>query len=164
VEVFAVIPDYVDLGPNQSGLAPIVLDAGSQYSSFLWNTGSTAQSISVVIAGDYHVQVVDTNNCVSRDTVNVKIWAVGVAEVGAENGILVFPNPAKEYLMIRSSSDMENASLRLVDMVGKEVKSSNISLRPGEDFKVDIRQLAAGNYTLILSSENFREERIISVH
>jgi hypothetical protein len=48
------------------------LDAGSGYTSYLWSTGSTAQTITVRKAGAYHVRVRDGDNCVGySDTVLV---------------------------------------------------------------------------------------------
>lgn len=41
----------------------IILDAGSGYSSYLWNTGESSQAIVVVSSGNYSVSVTDANGC-----------------------------------------------------------------------------------------------------
>lgn len=48
-----------------------LLDAGGGYTLYQWNTGSTAQNISVNSPGTYSVQVVDANGCKSSDTTRV---------------------------------------------------------------------------------------------
>jgi gliding motility-associated-like protein len=49
-----------------------VLNLGSAtYSSYLWNTGSTANNISSVLPGKYFVSVTDTNSCKGSDTIIV---------------------------------------------------------------------------------------------
>jgi len=48
----------------------IVLDAGSGYDSYSWNTGDTVESISVDSAGIYSVEV-SKNSCTSTDSINV---------------------------------------------------------------------------------------------
>ncbi len=57
-----------------------VLDAGAGYTSYLWSTGATSQSITVTSAGLYAVEVIDANNC------------FGIAEFEVEE----FPDPIVE--------------------------------------------------------------------
>ncbi|MCH8903446.1 MAG: gliding motility-associated C-terminal domain-containing protein [Bacteroidetes bacterium] len=45
----------------------------SEGASYLWSTSDTTQLISVSIAGVYSVQVVDTNSCLSSDSISVNI-------------------------------------------------------------------------------------------
>jgi gliding motility-associated-like protein len=42
------------------------------YESYLWNTNSTSEAITVSQAGIYILQVTDQNNCTGKDTINVK--------------------------------------------------------------------------------------------
>jgi PKD repeat protein len=71
----AVMPSdsTVYLGPdlNLCSGASAVLDAGAGYSSYLWNTGATTQTITASTAGTYWVQVGGASQCRPRDSVNV---------------------------------------------------------------------------------------------
>ena len=60
----------VDLGPDTSICEgePITLDAGDDGEDYLWNTGDTAQEISVFREGWYSV-VITRNNCSNADSV-----------------------------------------------------------------------------------------------
>jgi len=59
-------------GPNQfCPGSSIVLSYSASNLSYVWNTGSIAQSITVNVAGTYTVTVTDTNGCTSVDSVSV---------------------------------------------------------------------------------------------
>lgn len=64
--------NFLDLGPDTSlcGNA-IVIDAGTQWASYLWSTGDTSHAITVNQSGSYFVRV--TTNCgdIFQDTINV---------------------------------------------------------------------------------------------
>jgi len=61
-----VIPTPDPALPNGDTLTPgagQTLDAGSGFSSYVWNTGETAQAITPAADGWYKVTVTSTNNC-----------------------------------------------------------------------------------------------------
>jgi gliding motility-associated-like protein len=48
-----------------------ILDAGSSYSTYVWQDGSTAPTLQVDAKGTYWVQVTDNNGCIGADTVSI---------------------------------------------------------------------------------------------
>ena len=65
----------VDLGTDQALCeGNVVLDAGNQIGSYLWNTGETTQTITVSASGNYFVGFTDTNACVATDSVAVRFY------------------------------------------------------------------------------------------
>lgn len=62
-----------NLGPDTSACEgdEVILDAGGGYRSYLWNNGSTRQTLSVTQSGLYWVQVTDENNCATSDSINI---------------------------------------------------------------------------------------------
>ncbi len=62
----------------------VVLDAGPGFSSYLWSTGSEAQSITVTEAGLYYVTVTDTTGCEASDSVNVDVIDKPVIDLGSD--------------------------------------------------------------------------------
>lgn len=65
----------ISLGPDTTiahGFCPYKIKAGSGYTSYLWSTGSNADSIVVNETGDYWVQVTDIFGRTSRDTIHVQ--------------------------------------------------------------------------------------------
>jgi len=53
-----------------------ILDAGSGYASYLWNTGDTTSSIQIYQEGIYAVEVASAHNCKSADAVTI-LWGGG---------------------------------------------------------------------------------------
>jgi gliding motility-associated-like protein len=71
-------PNYILAGDTATCANEImVLDAGYEYSQFLWSTGETTQTIDVTVPGDYWVRASDGCFAV-RDTVNVSFWDLPV--------------------------------------------------------------------------------------
>jgi hypothetical protein len=70
--VFTVNPlPEVNLGADQNMCegSLFVLSAGTGFVSYLWNTGATADHISVNLPGEYWVQVTNENGCINQDTI-----------------------------------------------------------------------------------------------
>jgi gliding motility-associated-like protein len=71
-------PNYILAGDTATCANEVmVLDAGYEYSQFLWSTGETTQTIDVMVPGDYWVRASDGCFAV-RDTVNVSFWDLPV--------------------------------------------------------------------------------------
>ena len=69
--VFYPLP-VVDLGPdiNLCQGEQTVLDAGT-FTTYLWNDGSTTQTLTVTDAGQYSLSVTDNNSCENSDQITV---------------------------------------------------------------------------------------------
>ena len=49
------------------------LDAGAGFTSYLWSTGATTQTITASSAGSYNVVVTDGSGCTDRDTITIAV-------------------------------------------------------------------------------------------
>ena len=89
---------------------PFILDAGS-FKTYLWNTGSTEQTIEIVNSGMYSTTVVDDNNCVSADTVEVEILTVDLSPqiISPVSGCLIKSNQVI-VVKITNSGNMDLTS------------------------------------------------------
>ncbi len=69
--------------------APINLNGNSSNSSvvFIWNATDSLQQISVSNAGNYVLQVIDSNACSSLDTVTVQFNALPIVSLGSDQTI-----------------------------------------------------------------------------
>jgi gliding motility-associated-like protein len=65
--------------PNATGVTSIcqgtstTFDAGAGYNSYLWSTGSGAQTINATLAGTYTVTVTDANGCSGSDNISLTV-------------------------------------------------------------------------------------------
>ena len=64
----------------------VEIDAGS-FNSYRWSTGATSSSITVNMAGDYSVEVTDTNGCRAIDTAIVGVYLDVVFTLGADTAL-----------------------------------------------------------------------------
>jgi len=64
-----------------------LLKSGIKYAMYLWSTGSRNDNITVNKPGQYWLQVVDSNGCVGRDTVNVDYYPNTVAKISGPTSV-----------------------------------------------------------------------------
>ncbi len=79
----------VDLGDDQEICADgstVTFDAGT-HTSYLWNDGSTDQTLETSTAGEYWVKVTNVNGCSDTDTVNLTVNALPVVDLGPDQEI-----------------------------------------------------------------------------
>ena len=61
----------------------------------------------------------------------------------------VYPNPVKDILYVRTSEEA-SAQLKLVSVTGATVYENQLTISPFDPAKVNVKDLPAGNYTVIL--------------
>lgn len=93
--------------------------------------------------GSYSVIVTDSNGCSAEsDTLN---YSTGVAWIDGNEGILVSPNPAVDYLTVESFDRID--VIEITDITGKTVLQQSAA---GENrFRIDVSSLSKGMYFLI---------------
>ena len=99
----------------------------------------------------YRLEIVDKDG--SKQYSGIRNVELGVKN----NGISVFPNPAKDFVTVVCKDAKE---LMIVDYLGKVVYQSNVDSRP---LTVETRQFAKGLYLVkaVFSNGNMRTEKLI---
>ncbi len=59
----------VSLGPDTTDCSPVVLNAGTGFTSYLWNTGASTETITISTAGNYSVTVSNSTGCKGSSSV-----------------------------------------------------------------------------------------------
>jgi len=67
----------IDCHSNPGGASVGILE-GTPPFTYQWNTGQTTPAISVSTPGNYSIQVLDSNNCVSSDTITIDKDSLGI--------------------------------------------------------------------------------------
>lgn len=131
-----------------------VLQADTGYSTYLWSTGDSTQSIVVSDTGIYYVFVpygnggfISSENYVVTDTVN-PCFHVSVNELASKAKLFVYPNPSTGHLMIRlPEQNQTEGILEVYNISGQLILQSAGHESTGE-FSVDLSMLSAGTYFL----------------
>lgn len=91
-EVVSVI-EYMlpnpDLGPDTAYCEgdSVVLDPGSGFSSYSWNTGFTTDTLLIYTPGTFIVEVTNSNGCAGQDTIFVTEYAMPTPFIGNDFSI-----------------------------------------------------------------------------
>jgi len=149
----------IDLGADSttcSNYGTIVLNAGSGFTAYDWNTNATTQTVSAFLTGTYEVTVTDNNGCIGTDEVSLVFDpCLGVEEEAFEAS--VYPNPTTNIVNIALST--AGFSYELRDMNGAILQIENVS---GTSAAVDFSTLAQGVYILkVTQNEKAIIERIV---
>lgn len=122
------------------GIAPL---------SYLWNTGSTNDSLWVDSNGVYVLTVKDASDCLAKDTIVVTQF-LGIGGGLNQNGIKIFPNPAIGKVVIQFQEN-QSGQVRLVDLNGKELIRNEIAI-PAKEVSIDLKAVRPGMYLLFFKS------------
>ncbi len=142
----------VDLGPDTIWTDQpdtIVLDAGAGYDTYLWNDGSTNQTLAVDTFGTFYVTVEDTNGCSASDTVVV---AYAVSNSYAVLGdVRIYPNPTSGIFYIEVPNNSGDVELTISDITGKVVVRNVVRT---SKVSIDLSKYNKGLYFVKLVSGN----------
>jgi len=147
----------VDLGPDQDICIdwPIKLNAGNPGETFVWSTGSSAQTITVGYAATIWVAVTNENGCVGRDTVVITTHTcLGIKEFDEKSTLSLFPNPSDGLVYVLSADQtIENADVEVYDLTGKMLLHKNIEhISPHTPALLDVSSLSTGSYLVKISN------------
>jgi len=81
-----------------------LLSADPGYIDYQWSSNDSGQTILVDSSNIYCVVYTDTNSCKDSACVYVSLNSVGIDNPSNENHLFIFPNPAKEFLTIKTNS------------------------------------------------------------
>jgi hypothetical protein len=150
----------VDLGADitiPGGSPSIELDAGANFSAYLWSTGEKTRKIKAEDSNNYWVEVKDDNGCFASDTINVLF--TNINEIADLSAVLkVFPNPSDGMVAISLESESKEVfELQLYNFYGQLMFSRQVSTVGGSiDQKIDFTGFPQGIYLLRLSDGKYK--------
>ncbi len=115
-------------------------------------SGETASSLSISSsgAGNYQVVSLDTSGCsLFSDVFVVTEIIVGIEDEMKDSGILVYPNPSNQNVLVRLSNS-EPFSVELLNLNGKIIQ---LSIQKQTEHLLDVSQFPAGLYFVRVNSK-----------
>lgn len=141
-----------------------ILSTTSGLASYQWYfngsaiPGATSDTYTASLNGDYMVIVTNAAGC-SATSATEPIVIIGISPAGFANfGLQVYPNPNNGQFTVRLDLERDrNVTLRIFDLVGKQVWSQQGDLPFGEwKQNIDFNHLTKGTYLLDVTSEGQR--------
>ncbi len=149
IAINPVVVDNICFGENE-GSIDLTINGGTAPYQYLWNTGSTSEDLTQLLAGTYTITVLDLNGCILTQNISVGQPATGlstnavVSNVLCNNGntgsinLQVFgPNAPYSYIWSNSETieDISNLSagiynVSVTNSLGCNVNSSFIVTEP----------------------------------
>ncbi|MCC5918843.1 MAG: SBBP repeat-containing protein [Cryomorphaceae bacterium] len=123
-----------------------------QYNGATTNT-LTISNITIFNINQSFRCVINTMNCLDTTntaTLNVDTSSVAVAVFGADKSIIVYPNPASRHLIIQCGENHVGASLKIHDVLGRNVYSGTIT---SPLMNIDVEKYPRGIYFIDVSGE-----------
>jgi hypothetical protein len=147
----------VELGNGQDTIIPdlpVILDAGSGYSSYLWQDLSTDQSYVATDVGLYWVTVSSGNGCLNSDSVFVTT-NTSTQELEDLGKVKIYPNPVKELLHVELEMSMvKDVVIELYSMSNVLVYKGELKHTNATESHINVQGMAPGVYALRITADN----------
>jgi len=155
----------VDLGAVNDTITvtayPYTLDAGANYNSYLWNDGSTNQTLDVSVDGWYNIVVTDTNNCEATDTVFV-VLPTGINTIENAN-LSIYPNPNNGMFTLTAKFNTNiDFTVEMVNLDGQTIYTKEFNGVNAINETIDVANYAKGIYYIRLTGNNVvKQEKVV---
>jgi Glycine rich protein/Secretion system C-terminal sorting domain/Ig-like domain CHU_C associated len=103
----------------------------------------------------------DANQCTANSTANIVVSpCVGITEVAAAGGVLVYPNPAGEFIQLKWNDELRVQRIEITDVTGRVVLAEPAST--GNALQINLSTLPQGVYTVqVIAADGMHNTRII---
>ncbi len=163
VSVFNPISATIDVNGN---VLSSYISGGNPPYTYLWSTGETTGTISILSTGVYFLTVTDENGCEEIINSGTVIYYNGIEDLNpAILSADVYPNPAQNFFTVKiNSGQSTDCLISVFDLTGKLMEQVEMNLRPGENEKqIFISDLSNGIYNLEINTNSQTVNRKICV-
>lgn len=157
----------VDIGSGQDTIItdlPFTLEAGSGYSSYLWQDMSTGESYEVTEAGLYWVTVSNSHGCLGSDSVYV-LSTTSVIDQEELGQVHIYPNPVNDILHVELEMNVKK------EVIIELYSMSNVLVYRGElertntlESHINVQGMAPGVYALRIMADQIPYNFLVVVN
>lgn len=141
---------HASFSENSNGNAVQFTNLSSGNTSSLWDFGDGTNDLTnspqhtYTSNGTYEIQltVFDANGCSDSTSSTIQLSSLGLSESLKNGSIIVYPNPANEYIQLNSEEQID--TITLIDNTGKILYSTT-------ETSFIIKELPVGSYFLEIS-------------
>lgn len=142
--------NHTSSSSNSDAGIDMSVSGGVQPYSFQWSNSATSEDLQNIGTGVYQVVVKDKNGCQKNLSIPVYVTSINETIAGS---IQVYPNPFKEELFVRIESELEEITIDITDVVGKEIMHKSYLSGNGVG-QINTSQLFSGIYFLKIRKGN----------
>lgn len=159
-----VLESTTDVVLGNDGSADITVTGGTAPYTYSWSNGSTSEDLSGVNSGDYSVTVTDNIGCSATLPVTIGGAVLAVKKGVSKSTVKYYPNPVSQVLMIEGSLEkMTDVKIQLIDITGRVMLLKNITQTSKLMEELDVRNLQAGQYMLLIETAHTRQVEHIAI-
>jgi hypothetical protein len=151
----------------------ITLSAGSAFSTYLWSTGETTQSITIDSTshnmGTHQIvlTVIDTAGCSAVDTIQITLEdCSGINDSKQENNIIVYPNPTEGKFTIEINNSVnDQLDICIYNLTGNKILCKHLEYAGSQKqvHRFDLSNQPSGMYLLRITGNHTRKVRHIII-
>jgi len=150
--IFILVDTIQPLGGEFNGSIQIAAFGGVGPYNYLWDDGTTGNSLEDIGPGDYTVEVIDDNGCSYIDVITLSP-ITSIKQSLLANQIKIFPNPTSDLLNIKlENNNTDLLEIEVYNNLGKYIISDQCTNL--NDCIIDFQQYPAGMYYLKLKQTN----------
>jgi len=170
ITILGELSENINLGPDTDLCDGdvIILDAGPGYTDYLWQDGSTEQTFTAFLGGNYSVST--SMPCVAMDEIFIDECDQTINSINEEiilNSLAIYPNPANEHITVHMESKLSTSlEFSIYSALGELVSKETNIITAGSAYEdLNTLHLAEGSYYLTISGDNLNwTQEFIVIH
>jgi uncharacterized delta-60 repeat protein len=145
---------------TEQNLSHFIIERSADGSSFSSLSAVTASGNSAIFK---NYSIVDANPLKTINFYRLKMIDVDgkfiyskiiAVKMDRDNiALQIFPNPVRDILFIQATGENVNATIQIVDVIGRRLKEIKVALNGNTSLSFEISTLPAGIYNLILNNQ-----------
>lgn len=147
-------PDFLWVGNDGGTSWPVVSGSIAYQYAGQWtvvpNVTPTPQGINTFLTSRYETDMVYAGTTEGFIKIDKNCLLTSTESPAPASKLTLYPNPAQNQIQLKGLENGQNGTVRIVDLMGREMKRSIIS--EGAEMTIQIADLPAGRYFCVVST------------